>query len=378
MSGHYRAFKVRTPTARDYYTVVNTEYDVLPTADCYLRSLRFGSDAAESTTAAYARAIALYHNWCEQLGLDWRCATRHWSRFLLWLRGPEEEGQATLINPRRGAKRVNAILCAVRSYLNFQAANGEIDPKTLNILYVTPADQRTRAASNQHSISIVRHKLKEPKRRPSAATPEEIAELLKAARDCRDRVIIMLAWRAGLRRGEISGLRSDDIHLLPDSNRIGCTFGGPHIHVVRRQNENGAWAKSRNPRIVPCDEYLTMTITQYIQARIEFAPRNSSQFLVVSLGKDHPGTPTTPKRINKIFDRLNNNCHLERKITPHMLRHSFATYAMSSDVPIDVLKELLGHASIQSTETYLHPPQERLREAVEAISSRLSQNYEER
>ena len=62
----------------------------------------------------------------------------------------------------------------------------------------------------------------------------------------RDRLIVLLLARAGLRRGEAAGLRRSDVHLLADSRLLGCEVPRAHLHVVRREdNPNGAWAKSR-------------------------------------------------------------------------------------------------------------------------------------
>ena len=65
--------------------------------------------------------------------------------------------------------------------------------------------------------------------------------------------------RAGLRRGEMCGLRRCDIHRLPDARALGRDAPGAHLHVVRRDNPNGAWAKSRRQRAVPLD-FVTVQV----------------------------------------------------------------------------------------------------------------------
>ncbi len=79
-----------------------------------------------------------------------------------------------------------------------------------------------------------------------------------ACGSARDRLIVLLMVRAGLRRGEVLGLRRSDVHLLADSRQLGCGILRPHLHVVRREdNPNGAIAKSRRQRAVPLD-FLTV------------------------------------------------------------------------------------------------------------------------
>jgi hypothetical protein len=69
-----RAFPVRMPSGVQYWTVIDSDLRVVPTADAYLRHLRFGRDAADSTTKAYAGAVVLYLSWCAATGQDWRSA----------------------------------------------------------------------------------------------------------------------------------------------------------------------------------------------------------------------------------------------------------------------------------------------------------------
>jgi integrase len=103
----------------------------------------------------------------------------------------------------------------------------------------------------------------EPQSDVDRATDEEIVALLRACLSARDRLIVLLMARAGLRRGEVCGLRRSDVHLLPDSRRLGCEVGRAHLHVVRRDNVNGAWVKSRRQRNVPLDFLVVQAFDGY-------------------------------------------------------------------------------------------------------------------
>src|SRR5256885_576584 len=99
-----------------------------------------------------------------------------------------------------------------------------------------------------------RHGLHEPERPVDRAADADIVAVLRACRSARDRLIVLLMARAGLRRAEVLGLRRSDVHLLLDSRVLGCEVTRAHLHVVRREdNPNGAVAKSRRQRIVPLD-----------------------------------------------------------------------------------------------------------------------------
>ena len=81
-----RAFRVQMPSGSRYWTVLDDEMDVVPTADRYLRELRFGRDRAELTTKKYADGIALFLRWCTATGRDWREAAADIGLFMTWLK----------------------------------------------------------------------------------------------------------------------------------------------------------------------------------------------------------------------------------------------------------------------------------------------------
>jgi len=115
-----RAFLVRLPSSVRYWTVVDDEYRVVGVADGYLQHLRFGRDAAESTTKAYAEALALYLRWCERTSRDWRTAAGRLGGFITWLRhtpaDPEAPAHGPGVRDVRGAARINRILAVVRGF----------------------------------------------------------------------------------------------------------------------------------------------------------------------------------------------------------------------------------------------------------------------
>ena len=94
------------------------------------------------------------------------------------------------------------------------------------------------------------------------------AALLRGCRSARDRLVVLLMARAGLRRGEVCGLRRSECTCCRIHGRW-VPGGGAHLHVVRRDNPNGAWAKSRRQRTVPPDFLVVWAFDAYEFERME-------------------------------------------------------------------------------------------------------------
>src|ERR1700758_354728 len=80
-----RAFPVSLPSGQRYWTVLDEALQGVGVADAYLRRLRFGRDAAESTTKAYAHSIVLFLRWCAQTGRSWQAGGEQSALFMTWL-----------------------------------------------------------------------------------------------------------------------------------------------------------------------------------------------------------------------------------------------------------------------------------------------------
>ena len=145
-----------------------------------------------------------------------------------------------------------------------------------------------------------RHRLREEDRPVDRASDAEIAALLEACLSARDRLIVLLMARAGLRRGEMCGLRRCDVHLMPDSRALGCDVAGAHLHVVRQANPNGAWAKSRRQRAVPLDFVMVQAFDAYEIERLAVPGAASTDFVLVRLFREPAGMPMPPGAVNDL------------------------------------------------------------------------------
>lgn len=165
--------------------------------------------------------------------------------------------------------------------------------------------------------------------------------------------------------GEALGLRLSDLHFLPTSTSLGCQIDGPHLHVVPRVNSNQARVKNEKPRAVPVAAALITLYERYRVDRDACWQARESDFVFVNLYRASFGEPMKLHAANDLLSRL--SCRVGQKVTPHMLRHTFGTGAAQTE-SLDVVAELLGHASLQTTQTYLHPDMTRQRKAIEAAA----------
>ncbi|WP_432003693.1 tyrosine-type recombinase/integrase [Streptomyces sioyaensis] len=366
------------PSGTRYWTVIDGRLEVFAAADRFLRNARFGRDRAESTTKAYAIAVALYLRWCLATGRDWRVAAADMGLFMTWLKHVPagSEDQPVVLGPgatpARGERRINKVLAATRGFLAFAVARDEVPQWVLGQIYDL-ADKRDLPIEAQGEDARLtyrlraQHRLHEPETAVDRATDAEVVAMFRVCRSARDRLIVLLMGRAGLRRSEVVGLRRSDLHLLEDNASLGCPVDGAHLHVVRRANVNDAWAKSRRSRVVPLDFVTVQATDQYADERSRVQEAAGSDFLLVNLFRQPLGVPMRPDAINELTDALVKRAGLDRHLTPHQSRHGFASNIRDAGGSQDELQDLMGHASPSSSEPYLHPDPGRLREAVERV-----------
>ena len=187
---------------------------------------------------------------------------------------------------------------------------------------------------------------------------------MDACSTLRDRFVVEALYATGLRVAELCGLRLADLHLVPSSAHLGCQVAGAHLHVVRREdNENGALAKSAWPRVVPVTKALVVCHDAYRFERDEVPEAAESDYRLVNLGRPPLGRALSPDAVERLFMRL--SARVGFRARPHMLRHSFASEVALSTKDPALVKELLGHASVASTDVYLHARWDDMRAAVD-------------
>ncbi|MFI8085852.1 tyrosine-type recombinase/integrase [Kitasatospora sp. NPDC086009] len=354
----------------------------MPLADQWLRFLRLGRSRAELTTRAYAGGAALYLRWCQVTGRRWTAAAPHLGLFMLWLKHTPSrpaDGSAAVVpgpgaKPARFERRVNGVLTAVRGLLSYAVSVGEAPRSVLGQIYEL-ADSRDLPLEAQGEDSglsyrlAVRHRVQEPETEVDRASDEEMVAMFLACRNARDRLIVLLLGRVGLRRGQVAGLHRTDCHLLADSKALGCDVPGPHVHVQRRDNANGAWSKSTKRWAMPVDFLVVQAFDQYFDERFRVLGAGGSDFLLVNLFRAPLGAPMPPDAVGDLCERLTKRAKLTRNVGPHMARRAFGSNVSDSGGSPDEVQALLGQKHPASVQPYLIPDKSRLREAIERVPS---------
>lgn len=183
-----------------------------------------------------------------------------------------------------------------------------------------------------------------PKRLPKTLDVNEIARLL-AAPDMsdelglRDRAMLETLYATGLRVSELISLKTDDVNLK--TGFVRCI------------------GKGSKQRVVPIGEIAARLIEQYIdRSRGRLAKGERSEYLFLS----NLGRPMSRVRFWMIVKKHGRAAGIRKPITPHTLRHSFATHLLERGADLRSIQEMLGHASIATTEVYTHVTRDHLRE----------------
>lgn len=164
----------------------------------------------------------------------------------------------------------------------------------------------------------------------------------------RDRAIMELLYSAGLRTCELVGLNADDVDL---ENMTIRTLG-----------------KGNKERINPIGTYAAAAVRKYIDAK-RFHPDRDS-FEGKALFLNLRGGRLTTRSIRRILERYTCEAGLPGEISPHSLRHSFATHLLSRGADLRVVQELLGHENISTTQIYTHLNDADLRDSYNAAHPR--------
>jgi integrase/recombinase XerC len=174
---------------------------------------------------------------------------------------------------------------------------------------------------------------KAAKRLPAALSPDEAVRLVEIEGDepltVRDRALFELAYSSGLRLSELASLDADRVDLATGEVRV--------------------WGKGAKERIVPVGAAALEALRAWLPVR---AGLSNADPTAMFLGRS--GKRITPRAIERRLADWAMRQGLSRHVHPHMLRHSFASHVLQSSGDLRAVQEMLGHASIASTQVYTH------------------------
>ncbi len=189
---------------------------------------------------------------------------------------------------------------------------------------------------------------RKPQRLPRVLTREQVARLLGQPRGTeplalRDRALLEVMYACGLRASEAVGLELADIDL---EEGLLCARG-----------------KGSKERIVPIGRQAVAALLAYCRSGRPALLRASSPGAQVRLFLNSRGSGLTRQGLYKIVQGHARHAGLQERMSPHTLRHSFATHLLAGGCDLRSLQEMLGHADLATTQVYTHLSAERLKDA---------------
>ncbi len=148
----------------------------------------------------------------------------------------------------------------------------------------------------------------------------------------RDAAVLELLYSSGLRVGELVSLRRSDVSLEEGTVRV--------------------LGKGRKVRIVPAGEKAMRALREYLEAKRMRGERTEEEEWRGPLFRNLRGGGLTARSVARILDRALSRSGLERHLSPHGIRHSFATHLLESGADLRAIQEMLGHASLSTTQRY--------------------------
>ena len=290
----------------------------------FLQYLRHERGQAEHTQRTYAALLNKFVAWAGEQGLtDWKAVElRHLMSFL-----DHERKRALANQPKESTRRLSSEsvyleIAALRAFYRFAEAEKLLPANVAEYLSLPRRWQRL----------------------PKALTSQEIEKLLtpetpETPHNLCDQAVLELAYASGLRLAELRGARLEHLHL-----------DAGFINVIGKGNKE---------RVVPLGRKAVAALKRYIDtARPQLVrPRSPGTIFLTKRG-----TPFAPVTLWLRLKQRVRRAGIARNVTPHMLRHSFATHLLEHGADLRVIQELLGHASIATTEVYTHVTGSRLRE----------------
>jgi integrase/recombinase XerD len=290
----------------------------------FLQHLRHEKGQAEHTQRTYAALLKKFVTWASEHELsDWKSVElRHLMSFLQHERERKLAREPEGSTRRLSGESVYLEIAALRAFYRF-AENEKLLP--LNVA---------------ENLSLPRRW----KRLPKALTNPEIEKLLapespETPANLCDQAVLELAYASGLRLAELRGVRLEQLHLEAG-----------FINVIGKGNKE---------RVVPLGRKAVQALHRYLQAgrpKLVTARSPGTVFLT------RRGTPFAAVTLWLRIKQRVRRAGISRNVTPHMLRHSFATHLLDNGADLRVIQELLGHANISTTEVYTHVAGTRLRE----------------
>ena len=281
----------------------------------YLESVKRYSP---NTLLAYKKDLLQFVKFCNDVEMvdDWKQVTpkmvRRWEVSLM--KGSKE---VAALSP----KSVRRKLSSLSTLFVYMMRNGIVDDNPVKMVVLPQI----------------------PRRLPAFVAPEDMDKLIDASEvygdgfpALRDKVVILMAYMTGMRRSELISLRISDIDMSQKNVRV--------------------LGKGNKQRLVPMTEELFDLLGEYLQERSKVVLSKHDVLFVTD-----KGAPIYDKFIYRMVTRLLGTVTTQKKRSPHVLRHTFATALLNNGACIEAIRKLLGHSDLAATQVYTHTSVEGLK-----------------
>jgi integrase/recombinase XerD len=278
----------------------------------FLTNLWSEAGLADNTLTAYRHDLEVFTGYCRDRGIVFRRLSSHDVQgYLMWLK--EDQDLAISSIARR--------LVTMKLLCRYAYAQGQLDQDIAVLIEAPKKWQTIPRVMNYKQVETL------------ISLPDDEDPLA-----LRDRAILEMFYAAGLRVSELCGLRTEDVQM--------------EVGYVR------CMGKGRKERIVPLGQCALQTLREYLsQLRPQLAMGSTCDRLFLS----RTGRPFDRTNCWRLVVKYARRMGITGKLSPHSLRHCFATHLLSGGADIRVVQELLGHSDIATTQIYTHVDSARLK-----------------
>jgi integrase/recombinase XerD len=314
----------------------------------FLQYLRHERGQAEHTQKTYAALLKKFTDWAAKQNLtDWNSVElKHLMAFLQYERGRNllpvgrASSRAGLGATKQSGDGSSVASPHQNSLRRLSSESVYLEIAALRAFYRFAENEKLLPANVAENLSLPRRW----KRLPKALTNDEIKKLLEpetpeTPENLCDQAVLELGYASGLRLAELKNLRLEQLHLEAG-----------FINVIGKGNKE---------RVVPVGKIAVTALNRYIEAG---RPKLVTPKSPANVFLTRRGTPFAAVTLWLHIKQRVRRAGVSRNITPHMLRHSFATHLLEHGADLRVIQELLGHANISTTEIYTHVTGNRLRD----------------
>ena len=265
------------------------------------------------TTKNYAIDLKQFFNFLNQEVYDSRLSEISYQHVRSFI--------ASLIDKKKSTVSVNRKISCLKSFFKYALKNNLISNNPMQKIQGPKTPKRLPVFIDENQIDKIFNQLK----------------FDSGFEGIRNKLLIDVLYQTGLRRAELINLKETDLDLI-----------SLQLKVLGKRNKE---------RIIPFSIHLKRSIQEYLNAKQENNLINS--FLFVNL----KNIQLSPQALTKIVSEILSEVTTNKKKSPHILRHTFATHLLNRGADINAVKELLGHANLSATQIYTHNTIEKLKKS---------------